>query len=128
MIVRVHDKMDKEKTIEDLKLIVSQFCKDRDWDQFHNAKELAIGLIIEAGELLEKFRFKTLSEVEDSFKNPSYRGEIEDELADILYFLLRISDLYKIDLSSAFIAKMNKNANRYPVERSKGSNQKYTDL
>jgi NTP pyrophosphatase (non-canonical NTP hydrolase) len=119
---------DNEKNIQEIKDFAKKYCEERDWDQFHGAKELAIALIIEASELLEPFRFKSELEVEELFKNPKKREEIEDEMADILYFLTRLAQKYDIDLAEAFERKMEKSAKKYPIEKAKGSNKKYNEL
>jgi NTP pyrophosphatase (non-canonical NTP hydrolase) len=120
--------MDSTTTIDTLKEKVRQFCEERDWDQYHNAKELAIGIITEAGELLDIFRFKSHDEVDELFRDPVRRGEIGEELADILYFVLRLADRYDLDLTRELERKMHKNEERYPLERSRGSNKKYTEF
>ena len=114
--------------IEDYKNRIAEFCEARDWDQFHDAKELAIGLVTESAELLDLFRFKSVSEAEDLFQNPNSREKIEDEIADVFYFLLRFSQRYDVDLRSALESKLKKNAQKYPVELSRGNNRKYTDF
>jgi len=119
---------DSETKIHELKEIIKKHCEERDWDQFHNAKELAIALSIEASELLEHFRFKTWEEVDSLFKDPKKKEGIGDEMADVLYFLTRLSQKYNIDLSEAFERKMKENARKYPVEKAKGSNKKYNEL
>ena len=81
--------MDKETKIQDIKDRIQRYCEDRDWDQFHTPKELAIGVITEASEVLEHFRFKSEEEIEQFFKDPLKRENIEDEMADVLYFLFR---------------------------------------
>lgn len=120
--------MDEKTTIQDLKNKVREFAEARDWDQFHNAKDLAIGIITEASELLEPFRFKTKEEVEEMFKNPIRREYLEDEVADILYFVIRLAQKYNIDISSAITHKMKKSEKKYPIEKSRGSNKKYTEF
>jgi len=120
--------MDQETNIHVLKEKIKKFCEDRDWDQFHSAKELTIALIIETAELLEHFRWKSDKEVKKMFENKSRKEDIEDEMADVLYFLIRIAQKYNIDLSQALNRKMSKNEHKYPVEKSKGSNKKYTEL
>jgi len=119
--------MDNTTTILDLKKIVKEFCEDRNWDQYHNAKDLSIGIITESSELLEIFRFKDKEEVEKLFCSSS-KKQIAEELSDILFFILRLAQRYDIDLSSAFQEKMKKNDKKYPVEKSKGSNKKYTEF
>ncbi len=120
--------MDNETRLQDIKDRIKNYCEERDWDQFHNPKELAIGVITEASEVLEHFRFKSEKEIEDFFKDPKKKGEIEEEMADVLYFLCRLAQKYNVDLSEAFKKKMNKNEQKYPIEKAKGSNKKYTEL
>lgn len=107
---------------------VEKFCTARDWDQFHGAKDLAIGAITEAAELLEHFRFKSDQEIEGMFKNKAKREEIEDELADVLFFVVRFAQRYDIDLARAAKRKLAKSCRKYPVSKAKGSNKKYSDL
>ena len=115
---------DSKTTIEGLKNQVREFCEARDWDQFHGAKDLAIGLVTESSELLELFRFKDKSEVEAQFQNSEERIAIEEEMSDVFFFLLRLAQRYDIDLVSASLKKMEKNAKRYPVEEFRGKNHK----
>jgi len=109
--------MDHKTNIHELKEKIKDFCEERDWDQFHNAKELAIGIVTEASELLQHFRFKT-----------ERKEELKEELADILYFTLRLAQRYKIDLTTELNNKMGKNKEKYPIEKAKGSNKKYTEF
>jgi NTP pyrophosphatase (non-canonical NTP hydrolase) len=108
--------------------MVRRFSEERDWDQFHNAKDLTIGIVTEASELLETFRFKTEQEVEDMFKDDTQAKSVRDELADIFYFALRLAQKYDIDVSKSLAQKISDNAKKYPVEKAKGSNKKYTEL
>ena len=119
--------MDNQTTIQELKNKIKKFCEDRDWDKYHNPKDLAIGIITESSELLEKFRFKSEKEIESMLKS-SKKEEISEELSDVLYFVLRLAQKYEIDISSVLDKKMKKNENKYPIEMSKGSNKKYTEL
>jgi len=119
---------DNVARVADLKQMVKKFSEERDWDQFHNAKDLAIGIVTEASELLETFRFKSEKEVESMFENDSTAKNIRDELADIFYFALRLAQKYNIDVSKSLDEKIKDNARRYPVETAKGSNKKYTEL
>jgi NTP pyrophosphatase (non-canonical NTP hydrolase) len=118
---------DKETNIEELKTKVKEFCDKRDWDQFHDAKELSIALSIEASEILEHFRWKTEDEIKNLLENPIKREEIGDEMADVFYFLLRIAQMNNIDLTEAFYRKLDKNNKKYPVEKAKGSSKKYNE-
>lgn len=107
---------------------VRDFCEARDWDQFHNIKDLAIGVVTEGAELLEMFRFQSSEECEALVADPARREALEDEMADVFFFLLRIAGRYNIDLPAALRAKMKKNAAKYPVEKARGSNRKYDEL
>lgn len=120
--------MDHKTNLEELKNRVKKFCEDRDWDQYHGAKDLAIGIITESSELLEHFRFKSEKEIEGLFEDSKKRQEISEEMADILYFLLRLAQKYNIDISTELEKKIKKNELKYPIEKSKGSNKKYTEL
>jgi NTP pyrophosphatase (non-canonical NTP hydrolase) len=106
---------------------VKQFSQEREWDQFHNPKDLSIGMVTEAAELLDIFRFKTLEDMKHLLENEKSREHIGEELADVLYFLLRFADLYKFDLADELKQKLQKNALKYPVDTSRGSNKKYTE-
>lgn len=116
---------DTSTTIAALKGEVKRFCEAWDWDQYHNAKDLAIGVSTEAGELLDLFRFKSPEEVRAMFLNAGEREDVEDEMADVLFFLLRMAQMNGIDLSGALESNMVKNEKKYPVEKARGSNKKY---
>lgn len=107
--------------------IVKEFCEDRDWDQFHNPKDLAIGLSTEANELLDLFRFKTEEQMREIMKDEKKRESISEELADIFFFLLRFSQMYEFDMENGLIDKIRKNNIKYPLDKVKGKNQKYTE-
>ena len=113
--------------IDNLQKEIKQFCTERDWDQFHNAKDLAIGISTEAAELLDLFRFKSIEEIEEMFTNQS-RDKIEEELSDVLFFVLRFAQVYDINLNNSLLKKIEKNKKKYPLEKSKGSNKKYTEF
>lgn len=118
---------DTLRGLADLQQLADQFCQDRDWDQFHGLKDLAIGLSTESNELLQLFRFKTEQEANSLLSQPARREAIEDELADVLFFLLRFSSRANVDLSHAFRRKLSKNALKYPVDVARGSNLKYSE-
>ena len=117
---------DKEVTLGELKNNVKEFCEKRDWDQFHNPKELAIGISTEANELLQIFRFKSEEDMKRVMSSDK-RIEVEEELADVLYFVLRFAQMNNIDLSSAVSNKIEKNDKKYPAEKVKGCNKKYNE-
>jgi len=119
--------MDNKTNINELKEKIKKFCEDRDWDQYHNAKELVIGIVTEASELLQHFRFKSEKQVDEMFESESKRQEISEEMADVLYFLIRLSQRYNIDLTTELNKKIQKNEQKYPIEKAKGSNKKYTE-
>lgn len=112
--------------IERMTDAVVAFCTERDWDRYHNLKDLAIGISTESGELLDIFRFRNEQECMDLLGTK--REEISDELADVLFFVLRFAHVGGIDLERALMDKIEKNATKYPVERSKGSNLKYSEI
>jgi NTP pyrophosphatase (non-canonical NTP hydrolase) len=120
--------LDEKITISELKNKVKNFCDERDWNQYHNAKELVTAMIIETSELLEHFRWKSHKESDDSFKDEKKLVEIKDEMADVFYFLLRLAQRYDIDLSEALENKLKKNHEKYPVEKFKGSHKKYNEI
>ena len=107
--------MDKHTSIHQLKEKVRKFCEDRNWDRYHNAKDLAIGIITESSELLEHFRFKNKEESEKLLKNPRARRKICEELVDVLHTILRFAQIYDIDLSAELGRKMKKNERKYPL-------------
>ncbi len=115
-------------TIDDITGAIRTFITVRDWDQFHYPKNLAIGISTEAAELLSHFRFVDDKASDELLKDPAKRAEISDELADVFFFLLRFADRAGIDLAEAPTTKMAKNAERYPVEKSRGKSVKYTEL
>jgi dCTP diphosphatase len=102
------------------------FRNARDWAQFHDPKNLAEALAIEVGELLENYLWKTAEQSRNL--SPEELKNVKEELADIFIFLTYLSEEYKIDLLSEVESKIAKNAAKYPVEKSKGSSKKYTDL
>lgn len=102
------------------------FAAERDWDQFHSPKNLSAALIVEAAELLEHFQWLT----EDaSFELSSEkRAKVAEEIADVLLYLVRIADKLDIDVLDAALKKIDANAKKYPIDKSKGSMRKYTEL
>ena len=116
-----------EDRISELTKMVQMFCEERDWDQFHNPKDLAIGISTEANELLDIFRFKSEADMKQLFNDTDKREHIEEEIADILFFVLRFAQMNQIDLPAALQNKIQKNAEKYTVESSKGNNKKYNE-
>lgn len=120
--------MNNNNTIFEMMEDVKNFCKERDWDQFHNPKDLAIGISTEANELLDLFRFKSISDMEILMQDKNKREAIGEELADVLFFTLRFAQMNKFDLGEILEDKINKNAEKYPVDKSKGKNLKYNEV
>jgi len=119
--------MTERTVIHDLQDRIKTFCAERDWDQYQAPKDLAIGLVTEAAELLDHFRFKTDDQIKEMLADPLKREHIEDELADVFYWVLHISARFNIDLPSTFERKMKKTEAKYPVDKVKGINKKYTE-
>jgi NTP pyrophosphatase (non-canonical NTP hydrolase) len=115
-----------EMTLERLRDRLRAFATARDWNQFHSPKNLAIALSVEAGELLEHFQW--ISDNDSLTLPPNKLGEIEEEMADVLLYLIRLADMLNVDLVRAADKKIEANARKYPVEKSHGSSKKYTEL
>ncbi|MFK4011750.1 nucleotide pyrophosphohydrolase [Bacillus cereus] len=109
--------------MEDLQKAVIKFRDERNWSQFHNAKDLAISLNLEASELLETFQRKFSEEAIETKMQ-----EMKEEVADVMIYLLMLSDKLNIDLEEVVHAKLVKKAEKYPVEKAFGSNKKYNQL
>ena len=111
--------------VSSLQKLLRQFAAARDWEQFHTPKNLAASISIEAAELLEVFQWRT----EDKWPlSEDEAGKVKEELADVLIDLLRFADLAEIDLMAITQAKLDLNARKYPVEKSRGNSRKYTEL
>lgn len=112
--------------ITDLMGAVVKFRDERDWKQFHNPKDCAISLSLEAAEVMEHFQWKSKKEVAEYVK--SHKAGIGDELADVLYWVLLMSNDLDIDIGDAFLKKLEANGKKYPVDKAKGKHTKYTEL
>lgn len=110
----------------DLQKRVVEFRDARDWQQFHNPKDLAVSLLLEAAEFLEHFQWKSSDEIKSHLKKK--HDDVSDELADVLYWVLLIANDMKIDITKAFEQKMLQNEKKYPIAKAKGRHTKYTDL
>jgi len=102
-----------------------QFVSERDWDQFHSPKNLAMALSVEAAELVEHFQW--LTEAESRRLAPEKLAEVRDEMADVLVYLVRLADKLDVDLLAAAAQKIDKNALKYPADKVRGSMKKYSD-
>nr|WP_255568405.1 nucleotide pyrophosphohydrolase [Salinarchaeum sp. IM2453] len=116
-----------DSTMDELNEEVREFCEARNWKQYHTPKELAIGLSTESNELLELFRFKDQDDQDALLADPDTREDVEEEIADVLFFILRFADLYDVDLENALESKLEKNRERYPKDEYHGSNRKYNE-
>lgn len=114
--------------INKLLLLQRKFVKDREWDSFHTPKNLSMALAGEAGELVEIFQWLTPEQSFEVMKDSKKALQIRHELADILYYTLRIADRLDVDLEKSMLEKLKQNAKRYPVKLSKGNATKYTEL
>jgi NTP pyrophosphatase (non-canonical NTP hydrolase) len=110
----------------DLREQLRRFAAERDWDQFHVPKNLAIALSVEAAELLEHFQW--LSEDDSKDLTSGELAKVREEMADVLLYLIRLADKLNVDLMDAAVRKIKLNAQKYPVDKARGSNKKYTDL
>jgi dCTP diphosphatase len=118
-----------DNSMSDFKKLQNEIIKfrdERDWKQFHNPKDMAISLTLEAAELLEHFQWKNTSEIDNYIK--THKSEISDELADVMYWVLLISHDLDINLEAEFERKMAANEEKYKIEKSKGNHKKYTEL
>ena len=106
--------------LEELKQAIAKFTQERDWDQFHNGKDLALALSIEAAELNEAFLWKDASEVNIE--------KVKEELADVFNYAIQIADKYDLDVKQIVLDKLQKNAEKYPVDKAYGSAKKYDEL
>ena len=106
--------------LEELRKAIVQFTQERDWDQFHNGKDLALALSIEASELNEAFLWKEAKDVNVE--------KVKEELADIVNYAILIADKYDLDIKQIVLDKLRRNAEKYPADRAYGSAKKYNEL
>ncbi len=111
-------------SLAELRQKIDNFVNERDWAQFHSPKNLAMAMIVEAAELVEHFQWDTIQESYEL--STEKRQQVANELADTFVYLLRLAEVTGIDLIQAANEKIALNAIKYPVEKSKGSNAKYT--
>lgn len=105
---------------EELRKAIVEFTQERDWDQFHNGKDLALALSIEASELNEVFLWKEAKDVDFD--------KVKEELADIVNYAILIADKYNLDIKQIVLDKLKRNAEKYPVDKAYGSAKKYNEL
>ena len=112
--------------IEKLRDALRRFCAERDWEQFHTPKNLAIALSVEASELLEHFQWLTAEQ--SAALDEATRADVREEMADVLLYLVRLADRLDVDLLEAARDKLVLNAQKYPVDKARGNSRKYRDL
>ena len=112
--------------LDDLTARLRAFARERDWEQFHAPKNLAMALAVEASELMEHFQW--LTERQSGELSPEVKQKVAAELADVFIYTVRLADRLGVDLAPAVEAKIIANAAKYPVEKSRGSAKKYTEL
>lgn len=112
--------------IEELTDRIIAFRNARDWKQFHNPKDVALSLVLEAGEVMEHFQWKNAEEMQKHIEE--HRDEIGEELADVLYWVLLMGHDSEIDVLQALEKKIQKNESKYPVDKAKGKHTKYNQL
>lgn len=112
--------------IKDIIEKIRQFRDERDWMQFHDHKNMAVSIIIEAAELLEHFQWKEKEEIDEYVVK--HRDEIEEEIADIAIYLFELADNLQLDLSETILKKLDLNKKKYPAQKAKGSAKKYDKL
>ena len=113
-------KNDGNTVVEELITKVREFLRERDWEKYHNPKDLAVGICVEAAELLQLFQWIKPEESEQYKKNPSKMKRIKEELADVAIYCLSMANTLEIDLASAILEKLEQNKKKYPADKYKG--------
>ena len=119
--------LNRELNLEKISERLKKFSKDRNWEQYHSPKNLAMALSVEVAELVEIFQWSNDGGTKE-IKDPETRKQIEEEIADIFNYLVKFVDLMEIDLEKISLEKIQKNDEKYPVEKSKGKSEKYNKL
>jgi dCTP diphosphatase len=119
---------DQNTTIAALKKRVKKFVDDRDWAKYHNPKDVAVSITIEAAELVEIFQWVKDSEQDKITQDSAKMQKLKDELADVMIYCVSLANVLDIDIGQAVLQKIAKNKGKYPVDRVKGSYRKYKEL
>lgn len=119
---------DKETNLQEIKDRVLAFAKERDWEQFHAPKNLSMAIAAEAAELMEHFLWQSPDDSRAVMDADKLRAKVEEELADVFIFAIEFANVTGIDIAAIIEAKINRNAEKYPVEKAKGRSEKYTEL
>jgi NTP pyrophosphatase (non-canonical NTP hydrolase) len=116
----MHDKNDNTTSVAELKTLVDDFVRERDWSQFHSPKNLAMALAIEAAELMEHFQWIEVADSREVANHPEKLAAAAEEIADVLAYTLAMANSMGVDLSATLHAKMIKNAQKYPADKFQG--------
>lgn len=129
-MTQTQDRQDDRPWIDAARLTqaLEQFAQERDWGQFHSPKNLVMALTGEVGELNEIFQWLTEAQSREAARAEETAQAVQDELADVLMYLLRLASVLGVDMNAAVAQKLRKNALKYPVAQSRGSQRKYRDL
>lgn len=122
------EQLGNDTTLATLQRQVLAFREARAWRQFHTPKNLAMALAIEAGELQELFLWKDDGEIQAALRDPHFHHRLQEEMADVLIFLLYLADAAQVDLAAAVPAKIAKNEAKYPMSKCHGRHAKYSEL
>ena len=115
---------DATTTVADLRAAIATFVAEREWEPFHSPKNLAMSLAIEAAELMEHFQWLTIDESRATAKDTAKRAAAGEELADVLAYVLALANALNLDLSATFHSKLAKNAEKYPMDLSRGRHER----
>ena len=119
---------DKTTNMSELRDRIREFVDSRDWSKYHNPKDIAISIVIEASELLEIFQWTKESELHTITEDPRELKELEAELADVMIYCLILANVLDIDISQTISKKIKNNIDKYPINKIKGNYKKYTDI
>lgn len=128
MMSNLTDFFDSKTNISTLRQLAQDFVDERDWNKYHNPKDLAISIAIEAAELMELFQWIEQREVGKMTEADDKLLRIKEELADVMILCLNMANTLDIDLSQAIVEKIEKNKAKYPAEQVRGNYRKYTQL
>jgi dCTP diphosphatase len=114
--------------VRGLQEAIAQFARERDWEQFHSPKNLAMALTGEVGELVELFQWLSEDASREVARDPVAAGRARDEIADVLIYLVRLAAVLEVNLDEAVRSKLQTNARKYPVEKARGNSTKSTEF
>ena len=121
-------RFDEDTSIKEIRDKIQEFINERDWEKFHNPKDLAMSIAIESAELMEIFQWKDKDFIDNLKKNLKSYNSVEEELADIIIYVFSLANTLGIDVSEVVFKKIESNAEKYPVEKAFGKADKYTEL